>query len=384
MKWSSVRRSKYFDTEDQMAQDMEKLEAVTKRTWPVVMAWIGGISAVIGFFVTISGTLDRITKHRKHKAEYEARMTLAKTQASQGEYRASLASYGDLLKEDSTDQTVLKAQLDTAMQWVENFGVYVRQGQNEADVSAPALDQILPVLTAGLTRAKGTDAADIEAHLGWAHWLNAQMTQRESGSIADSDLQDALKTDPTNTYAHALTGFLQLKTGGDLQEAAKHFHLAVASGRARPFVRRLQLGALIYLDKPGSRAELVRVANDMRKNGEAMDAGSRNRILAFCFDPIVTRHNELIESLSAVPNDEARKTYDWLRVRESSDDAEDSENLQSEFIDANLLELSGKREESLAKYRDLHGKLGDGYSSVGKGVNEGIARLTSSAHKKSQ
>ena len=166
-----------------------------------------------------------------------------------------------------------------------------------------------------------------------------------------------------------------------MQTALKHFHLAVASGRALPFVRRLQLGALIYLDKPGSRAELVRVANDMRKDGEDMDAGSRRRILAFCFDPIVTHHSELIESLSAVPNDESRKTYDWLRVRQSSVDAEDSQNLQSEFIDANLLELSGKREESLAKYRNLHGKLGDGYSSVGKAVNEGIARLSSSAPK---
>ncbi len=359
-----------------MTEDMEKLEAVTKRTWPIVMAWIGGISALVGFFAMIGGGVNRFIQRHRNSVEHEAQMSLAQTQANQGEYRASLATYGELLKKDPLDGPVLDAQLNTAMQWVEDFGVYVREGQNEADASAPALDQILPVLTAGLTRAKGVQAADVEAHLGWAHWLNGQMAQRESGSIADSDLRAALKIDPSNVYAHAMTGFLELKTGGRLELAMQHFQTAVATRRARSFVRRLQLGALIYFDEPGARAELIRVANDMRKNNEVMEPGNRRRILGFCFDPIVTNHKELVESLSAVPNDEARKTYEWLDAEPSGGESEDWRKLKNDYIDANLLELNGNREEALAKYRELQKQLGKGYSSLGNATNAGIARLS--------
>ena len=39
----------------------------------------------------------------------------------------------------------------------------------------------------------------------------------------------------------------------------------------KPWARGFQLGALIYNDDPGAHRELARVANEMRKKGEALD-----------------------------------------------------------------------------------------------------------------
>lgn len=81
------------------------------------------------------------------------------------------------------------------------------EGKDEGDLSGAALDEVLPALNAGLTRVKEkARIADVEAHLGWAHFLNAKMAQRERDSVAVDDWRSALSTDPLNVYAHAMLG----------------------------------------------------------------------------------------------------------------------------------------------------------------------------------
>ncbi len=72
-----------------------------------------------------------------------------------------------------------------------------------------------------------------------------------------------------------MLGQLDAAEPRDFSEAIHHLQVAVSTGKARPFVRALQVGGLIYLDVPGARAEQVRVADEMRKSGEAMEDGRR-------------------------------------------------------------------------------------------------------------
>ncbi|HXR39275.1 MAG TPA: hypothetical protein VN776_09285 [Terracidiphilus sp.] len=363
-----------------MGKELQKAESSVKRSWPTVMSWVGGITALIGLFASIAGGVTWFVNHRKQQAELIAKMALAQAQAKQGEYQAAIQSYADILKTDPLYRPALDQQLNTAMLWVEDFHVIAREGQNAAEMAAPALDQIMAILDSGLTRSKGSQAADIQAHIGWAYWwaywLNQHIAEREFGSAAsaaEQNLRGALATDPSNVYANAMLGKWMLQSGGSLTEAIHHLDLAVSTGKARPFVRRLQLGGLIYLDKKGARAELLKAANDMRKSGEPLDEDHRRRILGFCFDPVVTDFGEFSESLSAAPPDETWKTYLWL---DEMPEDEQSQSTVHDLLAANLLELSGQRREAREKYRLLQQQLPNQPGILRNSVDAAAARVS--------
>ena len=341
----------------------------------VILGWVGAASAVLGLIGVLSGDFGKIVGHHQQKSELVAQMALAQAQTKQGEYEPAVRSYQNILKADPLNRQAQEGQLDTAMLWVENFQVLGREGQNTADLAAPKLDEIMPVLDAGLAREKGSRAADVQAHLGWAHWLNWHIAQREYGPSAEQNLRDALKVDPSNVYANAMLGNWMLQNNGGFQEAIEHLRTAAATGKERPLVRTMQLGGLIYKEARGTRAEVMRVANDMRKNGEPLDGDEKGRILGFCFTPVVTSQKELVESLSAVPEDDAWKTYLWLDDR-PNDDESDDKTLAHDFIHANLLEVSGKRAEALEKYRSLQQELKNGSGTYRDRVDDAVKRLS--------
>jgi hypothetical protein len=354
-----------------MSDEIQQIKQGAKRGWPLVMGWVGGITALIGLFASLAGGAKWFVNHHKQKAEVEAKIALAQAEAKQAEYQASLQSDGDILKADPSNRPALDQQLTTAMLWVEDFHVSAREGQDAADPAALALDQIFPILDAGMTRSKGATAADVQAHIGWAHWLNRHIAEREFGTTAEDDLRAALVLDPTNVYANAMLGNWILQNGGNLSEAIQYLDAAVATGKARPFVRKLQLGALIYHDEKGARAALVKAVTEIRKSGEPLDDSQKRRILGFCFDPVTVGLNDFAESLSAVPPDEASKTYLWLD--NMPEDAQ-SQREVSDFIAANLLELAGKRKEALEKYRLLQQQLANQSGSFKNSVDGAIAR----------
>jgi tetratricopeptide (TPR) repeat protein len=361
-----------------MEEQVKKAETGAKRAWPHIMAWVGGITAIIGLFASLAGGVAWFVNHHEQHAETQANLALAQAQAQQGDYRTSVQTCADILKADPTDRSALNQQLNSTMLWVENYHVFVSEGKSAADVSAPDLDEIFAILEAGLTRTHGSQAADVQAHLGWAHWINQHIAEREFGAAAEQNLRAALVSDPSNVYANAMLGNWMLQNGGNFSGAVHFLDIAVSTGRERPFVRRLQLSGLINLDQPGARAELVKVANDMRNSGENLDEGSKKSILTFCFDPILTNHEELTESLSAVPPDEAWRTYLWLDDADKEGWDEKTQLLVRDFIQANLLEISGKRQESLEKYRSLLQELGNSGNAMENPVRSAIARLSHS------
>lgn len=356
-----------------MNEELEKTESAVKRTWPVIMGWVGGATALIGLFASLAGGVAWLVNHHKQQTERRDQMALAQAQAKQAEYQAAVETYANILKTNPLDRAALDQQLSTAMDWVENFSVVVREDQHASDLAGPALDQIFAILDAGLARSKGTKAADVQAHIGFAHWLNQHIAEREFGSAAEQNFRAALAADPTNVYGNAMLGNYLLQNGGSVAEAMRHFAVAVSTGKALSFVRKLELGGLIYLDKAGARAALVQAANDMRKSDEPLDEEYKRRILGFCFDPLVTDHGELVESLSAVPPDDAWKTYLWLD--DNTGDAQAQATVH-DFISANLLEVSGKRAESLQKFRLLQQQLKEQPGTMKNEVDAAVARLS--------
>jgi len=294
---------------------------------------------------------------RARKAVVEQVFATAKIQAERGDYESAFRTYQDFLKTHPQNRAAMNLQLDAAMGWLENFRAAAANGLKSEEVAAARLDEILPVMDAGLARSngKGPRAADILAHIGWAHWLNQKVAFREFGSAAERDLRKALEIDSSNVYAHAMLGNWLMQKG-KTEEALEPFRRAGESNKAKPFVRDLQLAAMGYPRDSDSRVALIRIANEMRRNKESIDDRQRRRILSN-YNPTVNSAEEITETLTAVPPADAWATYVWLDESRTDRPGEDYQRVQREFIRASILEIEQKRDEALAAFRTLQGEL---------------------------
>ena len=57
-----------------------------------------------------------------------------------------------------------------------------------------------------------------------------------------------------------------LQTNGNVEEAVRHFEVAVKSHKERPWVRQMQLAGLA--DNDDTQQQLIRAVNQMRINAE--------------------------------------------------------------------------------------------------------------------
>jgi len=347
----------------------------SKRTFYIV-----GAALLLVALLAASGWLGigPLGEYVKRKAAAAQMFATAKTQAERGEYESAFKTYQDLLKTDPGNRLAMDRQTDVAMAWIEDFHVIAPEVGNAENLAGTRLDEILPVLDAGLTRAngQGARAADILAHLGWGHWLNRKLAQREFGPAAERDLRQALKIDPSNVFAHAMLGNWIMQNGGSTVEALNHFRTAAEANHARPFVRQLELGVLVYPNDRETRVALIRLANEMRRNGEVIDDRARSRILT-AYDPTTNSSDELLETLSAVPPDEAWATYLWLTS--PADGAGDNDRqLQRDFIHAGILELEQNRQDALTAFQTLRSELkARGYNGrIATHVENAITRLS--------
>ena len=284
----------------------------------------------------------------ERKLQIKQLLHTAGAQAEQTEYESAFDSYQQILRLDSSNRAAQEGQVDAAMRWLENFHVLAPEGQRPEEVAAPQLVQLKGVLEAGLARTSGKDtrAADILAHLGWAHYMNEKIAFREFGN-AERYFQQALAIAPTNVYANAFLGNWLLQTAGNRAEALSHFQTALATNQERSLVRSLQLGGLYQNDAPGLRGELVRVLNEMRVNREPLDKSLQGR-LSYLYSSTVSTAAELREVLTAVPLDDAWKTYLWLNPERPADST-----VERDFVHANLTEISGDRAKALAEFKTL-------------------------------
>ena len=343
----------------------------SKRTLKIVL----GSALLLALLLAASAWLGigPLGEYRTRRGTVSQMLAIAKTQEDTGEHESAFKTYTDLLKIDPGNRAAADRRVDVAMRWVEDFHVIAPEDGGAEKLAGTMLDQIMPVLDAGLSRAQGRlpRAADILAHIGWGHWLNQKLAQREFGPAAERDLRQALQMDPSNVFAHGMLGNWIMQTGGSTTEALMHFRKAVETNKARPFVRGLQLGVLVYPGDSETRLALIRLANEMRRNGESIDDQDKSRILA-SYDPTVNTAQELSETLSAVPPDEAWATYQWL------DGGSTERRLQRDFVHASILEIKRNRAEALSAFEELRERLKRrGYDGrIATYVDDAIKRLS--------
>ena len=339
----------FSDDVDRLAHSLN-LSRKTSFQRPLIWSAIALLVAVAAIVWAATAGVGPWRGSRERRDHISQLLKTAATQSQQTEYDSAFDSYQQVLSLDPTNRAALDGQVDAAMLWLEAFHVLVGEGQRAEDLAGPLLAKLKNVLEAGLSRTGGKDtrAANILAHLGWAHWLNEKMAFKEFNG-AESVFRQSLAIEPSNVYANAMMGNWLLQTHGDAAAAIRHFQAAIAAGIQRPLVRSMQVGGLLHNDDPGMRVELVKVLNQMRANNEPLDSGTRSRA-RYLYDVSSAQGTEYHDVLTAVPPADNWKTYEWLSPGAPADAVERS---RRDFVQASLEEFSGDRAAAATAFKSL-------------------------------
>jgi len=239
------------------------------------------------------------------------------------------------------------AQEDLAMAWLDNL--YVPPGMTMAQV----FDRVIPVMTRGAAAASaGPRKADLLAHLGWAR--SQQDRDASTGLDPTPQYRDAIAIDAANPYAHAYLGFWLLSSAPrrPLDEGKAEFRAALASGRARDFVRVLQLAGMRSRGSDGD-PERVAIINDMRRNNEKVDDGTRSELYGIYTQTCGYREDAegMRAIVAAAPPAEQAATVRALLVDPPATNP--SRRPTSEACLATLLEAAGDRAGAAAAWQSV-------------------------------
>lgn len=314
-----------------------------------ILKWVGGSAAVISL---VTGMVQVNGLFRTWRSRQEAVTELvkgARLQARASDYAGAWKLYEQALQLEPGSRAARDGQGDLAMQWLRNMRVSDNQSFSQL------VDPLLPVLYRTAASGSAWKAADALAHIGWANYLkNRDLGTASSGELAgpkvEEQFQAALKADRGNVYAHAMWGFWVTYRGGPLSEADQHFSEALKTGCERQYVQSLRISA--YLNREGdpeAAVELIRAADEMRRNGEIIDSEVQRRIVQNVYLDSADATEEVVNRIvSAVPPADHLATLIWL-VQGTNLDSD----RRYRFYHARLSEDTGDLSTALVEYKAL-------------------------------
>ena len=297
---------------------------------------------------------------RVQEVEVAGILSAARLDIEAGQYEAAFEGLAAAQGRFPEEPRLRHAQEDAAMSWAREIRVVAGQ-RTFADV----VGIVRPVLSAGAAGAEGERAADLLAHLGWCEYLLDRETV--SGN-PETYFRRAVDIDPANPYARAMWGFWNFTEGAGVEQIAEHFEKAASTGRERPWVRNLQISAMLFRPSREHEIEAVRVASTMRKEGVAVEYP--NRLWSIMQSQLLYGRGELLDAL---PADELLLTFQWLFPEGS---VVEDRRLIHGFMAARLEEAAGNRQRALERYRQLEAELKRTPGSLQDRTLEGIRRLT--------
>lgn len=346
------------------------------KRWTGPLKIAGAISAAISFLLVLNQGTGVVQDFRIHHKEFREAMQAGEQAENRRDYRAAFDSFKHATDLDPIDRKAQDRQTEAAMLWLEDFDpipdTSIADDPAEDRSVVDVANLALPVFDKALARARGPAAADILAHVGWANFLRYREGVRE-GVTVEENFRQALEKDHANVYAHAMWGFWILWHGGDLDAANQQFSAALATGRKKGYVRDLQLAALVHRHNGETDADELRVANEMRKNGEPISDRQCHDILDDTIGDRLDEHQRLVAILSVLPAQEMQATFDWLNAGKIT--STDEKQAYSPFIAANLLEIAGDRAGALTIYRGLQKDPRTRSITLLSVVNDAIKRL---------
>jgi hypothetical protein len=309
-------------------------------------------------------------ERREQTRQVTALLKQGQLQADSGNY----ANAWNLLEQAGAihpvSNEVIDAQERLAMEWLENA-----RGSDLTGSLKDIADKVSPVLSRGAVARKGERSADLLAHMGWGDFL--RLRQGVGGLDPTQHYRRAIEIDPGNVFAHTMWGFEILRKRGSAADANRHFAIALEAKRKREYVRHMQISALLWARDPELESEAIRVANEMRRGGETMPAGTPQgsdawRLWNIYYSRLISSHDKP-QFLSTLSPADHLATFRWLYPEDQL--PKEKYHLYL-YILAQLQELNGERTNALASYRQLRSQLGNERGRLVDDSNAAIKRLS--------
>ena len=278
------------------------------RRWPAVAAaaLLTALGlALAGSFLLKDDAAQPASNVTEQDHRADALVGEATEQRRRGQYVEAVATLARARQFAPQSEVIRHQQEDVAMQWL-------REVRFESGKSSfgEAIKPALAVIDAALPSATGARRADLLAHSAWAGFLLWRDGNRQidPGTL----YEEALAADSGNPYANAMFAHWILFRGTDVPRASKLFATALQSGRATDEIRRLQWAAYGNARTPEADAELVRVADAMRRNGKRLSVSEAQRLFAPYYTTArIGSDKERRVLLDAVPPDDHISTLAW-------------------------------------------------------------------------
>lgn len=338
-----------------------------KVKFSTILKWVGSATAILSLIFGIRELVKPVSEGVQTHRKVDAFLVAQEVELKSLDYAAAWRSLEQASQVEPNSEKVRIAQENVAMAWLDD--VHLHEGEKYSDIAA----KLEPVLTRGLASTRDSQrAGDLLAHIGWAYFLRSR--DNVFGPDPASDYSQAVEKDPNNPYAEAMWGHLILWNHGKLSEASKHFSAALVTGRQREFVRRLQMAALFNCPNDECDEEIIRVANDVRKEHGKVDADGLDKIFFIYYHKMLSSKSEMKDFLKVIPPAEHLATFRWLFDEVNLDEAK---SLQRTYYLAELQEAAGQNADALENYRAVRAKSAKYPGSLLDGANNGIKRLSS-------
>jgi len=308
--------------------------------------------------------------HSEQSRQVAALVKQGELQASSGNYASAWNTLEQAGGFHPASTEVIDAQERLAMEWLDN----ARGSQLNGSLKDIA-DKVSPVLSRGAVTAKGERSTDLLAHMGWADFLRSR--EGVGGLDPTQEYRRAIEIDPRNVFAHTMWGFDILTKSDSIADANRHFAIALQSKRQRDYVRHMQISALLWAHDPERENEAIRVANEIRSDGETMPTGTPDRSdtwkLWNIYYSRLIFNDDKPQFLSALSPADHLATFRWLYPADQF--PKDKHDLHLYML-AQFQELSGDRANALASFRELRSRLGNERGPMVDGSNAAIKRLS--------
>ena len=237
------------------------------------------------------------------QSELKKLIVIAQEYQTSRDYAAAWDSISRALEQNPKSIEARDAKMQIAMAWIRDM--VIRPPETFSNTLRPLTE----FLRLNLDHAKGNVPADIHAHLGWANFLRESKDQIKELKVEDS-FTSAIAREAANPYANAMWAYVLTQRRRPIFEIKPYFVLALSSGRDRPFVTSMRVSTLLALRDVEATSELVRVADEMRRKGDALDLPLRKKILWEAYTQL--GRSDEIKLLSLLPPPDHLLTFQWL------------------------------------------------------------------------
>jgi TIR domain len=373
---ASLDHAEFHDDAERLCDRLARAMDGEDTRWVALKKWWPAAAVVAALFLGFvlyqssrpSSAPDATPNDAATPVDVAPLLSEASEQQRRGQLVDALATLSRARALAPAADAVRRAQEDVAMEWIRN--VRVEGGKTSfADAIKPALT----VVDAALSSATGPRRADLQAHSGWAAFLmwrdgNRQLDPAEF-------YRDALKTDPSNPYANAMLAHWTLFRGDDVGRAAMLFDTALRSGRATDAVRQLQWAAYGNSRTPETSAQLVKIADDMRRNNQRLTMGQAQTLWSpyyFALSASRAKDRELL--LGALSPDDYIKTMAWAFDEYAAND--EWRRITMRYYTALLHERAGRIDDAVEHLKALDQELARAPGSLRDAVRASLQRLT--------